>query len=171
MQGNHSINNEYSERKESLQKLVSESEFKRTHKDLEMRFLKVRFADCPISASLGVLGKKWALLIIRDIAAFNVDRFNQLLESLPGISPKVLATRLKELEREGILMKIVVKEDRPKIVRWSLTEKGIDIIPIEMMLTAFGSKWSAATVFEDGRPRKMDEVFDKDAMDLLKSKF
>jgi DNA-binding HxlR family transcriptional regulator len=134
-----------------------------------MRFLKVRFADCPISTSLGVLGKKWALLIIRDIAAFNVDRFNGLLDSLPGISPKVLATRLKELEREGFIKKIVEKKDPPKIVRWVLAEKGVDTIPIEMMLTAFGSKWRADVVFEDKRPRKMHEIFDREAMDLLRS--
>jgi DNA-binding HxlR family transcriptional regulator len=134
-----------------------------------MRFLKVRFADCPISTSLGVLGKKWALLIIRDIAAFNVDRFNGLLDSLPGISPKVLATRLKELEREGFIKKIVEKKDPPKIVRWVLAEKGVDTIPIEMMLTAFGSKWRADVVFEDKRPRKMHEIFNREAMDLLRS--
>ena len=93
-----------------------------------MRFLKVRFADCPISTSLGVLGKKWAFQIIRDIAAFKVDRFNGLLESHPGISPKVLATRLRELEREGLIKKIVEKDDPPKIIRWTLTEKGIDTI-------------------------------------------
>ena len=136
-----------------------------------MRFLKIRFADCPISTSLGVLGKKWAFQIIRDIAAFKVDRFNGLLESLPGISPKVLATRLRELEREGLIKKIVEKDDPPKIIRWTLTEKGIDTIPIEMMLTAFGSKWRADVVFDDKRPRKMHEIFDREAMDLLKSNF
>jgi DNA-binding HxlR family transcriptional regulator len=152
-----------------LQELISESEFSRTHKDLEMRFLKIRFADCPISSSLGVLGKKWALLIIRDMAGFKLDRFNQFLKSLPGISPKVLAVRLKELEREGFIKKTLEKQNRPMIVRWSLTEKGIDTIPIEMMLTAFGSKWNANMVLGDKKPRKLHEIFDDEAIDLLKS--
>lgn len=152
-----------------MQELISESEFSRTHKDLEMRFLKIRFADCPISSSLGVLGKKWALLIIRDMAGFKLDRFNQFLKSLPGISPKVLAVRLKELEREGFIKKTVEKPNRPMIVRWSLTEKGIDTIPIEMMLTAFGSKWNANMVFGDKKSRKLHEIFDDEAIDLLKS--
>ena len=133
-----------------------------------MKFLKIRFADCPITTSLGVLGKKWALLIIRDMAGFKLDRFNQFLKSLPGISPKVLAIRLKELEREGYIKRTVEKGDRPMIVRWSLTEKGIDTIPIEMMLTAFGSKWNSETVFFDGKPRKLHELYDDAAIELVK---
>lgn len=103
------------------------------------------------------------------MAGFKLDRFNQFLKSLPGISPKVLAVRLKELEREGFIKKTVEKQNRPMIVRWSLTEKGIDTIPIEMMLTALGSKWNANMVFGDKKPRKLHEIFDDEALDLLKS--
>lgn len=53
-----------------VQEIALESEFRRTHKNLELRFLKVRFAECPVKTSLGVLGKKWALMILRDLSAY-----------------------------------------------------------------------------------------------------
>ncbi len=45
------------------------------------------------------------------------------------------------------------------MILWSLTEKGEDILPILLMLTAFGSKWYSEMVFEDKKPRRLDEVF------------
>jgi DNA-binding HxlR family transcriptional regulator len=119
-----------------LQELLAESEFRRTHKHLVLRFLKLKFADCPVSTTLGVLGKKLSLLILRDIAVYKVDRFNRLLESLPGISPKVLATRLKELQQEGLIWPVENRKSHPMIVRWSLTEKGMDVVAILMMVMA-----------------------------------
>jgi DNA-binding HxlR family transcriptional regulator len=44
-------------------------------------------------------------------------------------------------------------------VRWRLTQKGKDTMPILMQLTAFGSKWYSDIVFEDKRPRKLNEIF------------
>lgn len=119
-----------------MQELLAESEFRRTHKHLVLRFLKLKFADCPVSTTLGVLGKKLSLLILRDIAVYKVDRFNRLLESLPGISSKVLATRLKELQQEGLIWPVENRKSHPMIVRWSLTEKGMDVVAILMMVMA-----------------------------------
>lgn len=145
-----------------------ETPFRRTHKKLETRFLKIWFADCPVMISLGVLGKKWAFPILRELAVYKVERFNQFLASLPGISPKVLATRLRELERDGFIKKTVIKSDPPMIVHWSLTEKGVDTVPIGMMLAGFGAKWHADIVFSDKKPRVMNEIFNQEGMDFLK---
>ena len=109
-----------------MQQLLAESEFRRTHKHLENKFAKLKFADCPVSTTLGVLGKKWSLLILRDISSYKVDRFSRLLESLPGIPPKVLATRLKELQQEGLIWPVENRRSHPKVVRWALTEKGVN---------------------------------------------
>jgi DNA-binding HxlR family transcriptional regulator len=129
--------------------------------------VKVDFADCPVEASLGVLGKKWTMLIIRDIGAYGVDRFSGLRKSLPGIAVKVLATRLKELEQEGFTQKNVEKSVPPKIIRWSLTEKGIDAIRVGMILAAFGSRWYANRVFYDKRPRGMSEIYTREGLELF----
>ena len=108
--------------------------------------------------SMGVLGKKWTMLILRDIGFRKIDRFNRVLESIPGLTPRVLSMRLKELEGDGIIESV---EDHrsPLVVRWSLTEKGRDTLPILMRLIAFGSKWYAKTVFKDKNPRSLDEIF------------
>ena len=154
-----------------MQVISTESEFRRTHKGLESKYLSVTFADCPVQASLGILGKKWTFLIIREISTYGRDRFSRLIKALPGIPPKVLATRLRQLELEGFIQKYVEKSVPPKVVRWSLTEKGVDAVRVAMMLAGFGSRWYADTVFEDKRPRKMREIFNREGMDLLTRDF
>jgi DNA-binding HxlR family transcriptional regulator len=52
-----------------------------------MILLQVRFIKCPIKISLGVLGKKWTILIIRDIGFLKINRFDRLIESIPVIMP------------------------------------------------------------------------------------
>jgi DNA-binding HxlR family transcriptional regulator len=118
----------------------------------------VHFSQCPIKASMGVLGRKWATLLLRDIGFRKIDRFNHLLESIPGLTPRVLSMRLKELERDGIIQRT---EDHDLIVRWTLTEKGEDTLPILTRLMAFGSKWYASEVFDDKVPRTLNEIFTK----------
>jgi DNA-binding HxlR family transcriptional regulator len=119
---------------------------------------EVKFAQCPIKTSLGVLGKKWAMLVLRDIGILGVDRFNLLLDSIAGLTPRVLSMRLKELQKEGFI-ECIEKAKSPTIVRWTLTEKGRDTLPILLQFTAFGSKWHGDVVFEDRIPRRPDELF------------
>jgi DNA-binding HxlR family transcriptional regulator len=116
------------------------------------------FNNCPIQTSLGVLGKKWTLLILRDIGLLKIDRFNRILETLPGLPPKVLSTRLNELEKEGFI-ECVENQKSPMVVRWSLTQKGKDTLPILMRFIAFGSKWHPDVVFTDKIPRTLTELF------------
>jgi DNA-binding HxlR family transcriptional regulator len=118
----------------------------------------VEFAQCPIRTSLGVLGKKWTMLVLRDIGFLGVDRFNRLLDSIHGLTPRVLSMRLKELEEEGFI-ECVENGKSPMVVRWTLTEKGRDALPILLLFTAFGSKWHADVVFKDKAPRTPDELF------------
>jgi DNA-binding HxlR family transcriptional regulator len=118
----------------------------------------VEFKTCPIRVSLGVLGKKWTLLILRDIAFLKIDRFNQIRRTVPGLTSRVLIMRLRELEESGLIEPIVI-QDKPKLVRWALTEKGKDTIPILMSFISFGAKWYSNVVFEDKRARTLHELF------------
>jgi DNA-binding HxlR family transcriptional regulator len=128
---------------------------------------EVKFAQCPIKTSLGVLGKKWTMLVLRDIGFLGVDRFSQLLHSIHGLTPRVLSMRLKELEDEGFIERIENGKS-PMIVRWTLTEKGRDALPILMLFTAFGSKWHADVVFEDKTPRALSELYQPKAMKIIR---
>ena len=119
---------------------------------------QVKFIKCPIRTSLGVLGKKWTFLIIRDIGFLKINRFNRLLESIQGLTPRVLSMRLKELEKEDFI-ECIEDKGSSMMVQWKLTTKGKDTLPILMQLTAFGSKWYSDVIFEDKRPRTLKEIF------------
>jgi DNA-binding HxlR family transcriptional regulator len=121
---------------------------------------QVKFVNCPIRTSLGILGKKWTILIIRDIGVRKINRFNRILESIPGFTPRVLSMRLKELEKEGLIECIEKKKSPvPMMVLWRLTDKGKDTLPILMQMVAFSSKWYADVIFEDKKPRRCSEIF------------
>jgi len=87
-----------------------------------------------------------------------IQRFSELLGSIQWPTPRILSIRLKELEREGYIRRIDERH-RPKLVRWELTDKGIDTVPILMQFLAFGSGWYAERVFEDQMPRSLKEVY------------
>ena len=127
---------------------------------------QVKFINCPIRTSLGVLGKKWTILILRDIGFLKINRFNRLLESIRGLTPRVLSMRLRELEKEGFI-EYSEKTRSPMMVKWVLTEKGKDTMPILMQLTAFGSKWYSDIVFEDKKPRMLKELFPQPIVRVL----
>jgi DNA-binding HxlR family transcriptional regulator len=126
------------------------------------------FARCPIKATLGVLGRKWSMLILRDIGFRRIDRFNRLLESIHGLTPRVLSMRLKELEETGYI-ECIENRDSPMVVRWGLTAKGVDVLPILLQFIGFGSKWLADEVFDDKRPRTLNELFEPTALKLIHS--
>lgn len=126
--------------------------------DDEVMSPAVKFKNCPIKVTIGVLGKKWTILILRDIALLKVNRFNQILRSLPGLTSRVLILRLHELEECGLIEAVVIK-DKPRVVEWALTEKGKDTVPILKSIMSFGAKWYADEVFEDRRARTLDEIY------------
>jgi DNA-binding HxlR family transcriptional regulator len=119
---------------------------------------KIEFESCPVQASLGILGRKYALLIIRDIGLFDKHRFNEMLRVTPGLTKRVLSMRLKELKKGGF---IKVVERGLNYSKWDLTEKGKDTLPVLMSLVQFGSKYYADRVFEDKRPRALSDIFDE----------
>jgi DNA-binding HxlR family transcriptional regulator len=119
---------------------------------------KVEFESCPVQASLGILGRKWSLLVLRNIELFGKHRFNEMLKATPGLSKRVLSMRLKELEREGF---IKVVDRGQNYSKWDLTRKGRDALPILMALVQFGATWYADQVFADKVPRTIQEIFDE----------
>ncbi|HML89036.1 MAG TPA: helix-turn-helix domain-containing protein [Methylomusa anaerophila] len=93
---------------------------------------------CPIKNTLSIIGSKWTLLILRDLAD-GTKRFSQLQKSLQGISPKTLSSRLRELEKEGILTKKVYPEIPPR-VEYSLTSRGESLKKILRCLAEWGKE-------------------------------
>lgn len=121
--------------------------------------VKVEFSGCPVEATLGVLGRKWAFLVLRNIALFRADRFNAMIRATPGLTKRILSMRLRELENEGFIVRV---ERSSRYARWALTDKGSDVLPVLLTLVQFGSKWYPDRVFPDGTPRALDEIFEND---------
>ena len=92
---------------------------------------------CPITNSLDILGDRWTLVIIRDLMFRDMSEYGQLLEAGEGISTNILADRLKRLLREGIVTKKINPQDKKRI-EYTLTEKGIALMPILLETTLWG---------------------------------
>ncbi|WP_194828352.1 helix-turn-helix domain-containing protein [Nocardia sp. XZ_19_231] len=88
---------------------------------------------CPISRALDVLGERWSLLILRDLFV-GTTRFNDLARGLPGLSRSLLAKRLRQFERAGLIEKIGTEH--------LLTEAGSQLEPILFGLGEWGARWT-----------------------------
>jgi DNA-binding HxlR family transcriptional regulator len=99
-------------------------------------------SDCPISCSLEVFGDKWSLLIIRDIMLRGKASYSEFLRSEEKIASNVLVNRLSILEAENILLKEVSPLNRSKFI-YSLTQKGIDLLPIVIEIMDWGATYNA----------------------------
>ncbi|WP_407422029.1 winged helix-turn-helix transcriptional regulator [Methanobrevibacter sp.] len=78
--------------------------------------------SCPIELVVELINKKWVIQIIRDLF-FGKSRFREFKEDKPELSNKVLSGCLKDMEKNGLIQRIVDKCDK-KNVRYILTEKG-----------------------------------------------
>jgi DNA-binding HxlR family transcriptional regulator len=96
-------------------------------------------SSCPVSACAEILGGKWTILLIRDLADGHT-RFCQLEHSLEGISPRTLSLRLRALEEQGIVERKTFPEVPPR-VEYSLTEKGQGLVPIIEGMRAYGREY------------------------------
>ena len=84
---------------------------------------------CPLTKTLNSLGRKWTLLILKELQENGTKRFGDLLRGMKGISPRTLSKRLKELELQGIVAKKRFMETPPR-VEYSLTVRGKELIRI-----------------------------------------
>jgi DNA-binding HxlR family transcriptional regulator len=106
---------------------------------------------CPVARALDVLGDRWTLLIMRELA--NGDhRFTDLRRNLPGIAPNLLSQRLKDLIDEGL---VATKELPPPAARtvYTATDYGRTAVPVLRALARFGfSRLEPADDATDVRP-------------------
>ena len=99
---------------------------------------------CPIAEAAKLLGDKWTLIVLRDLADGR-RRFKDLERLGEGISPSVLASRLRELEQKRIVTRTSYNEIPPR-VEYELTEKGRDALPVLDALRVYGDRWLVAAV-------------------------
>jgi DNA-binding HxlR family transcriptional regulator len=98
-----------------------------------------RRSECPLNASVEMLGDRWSLLIIRDMMLRGFKSYKEFLDCYEGIATNILADRLRKLLDYGIITTHSDPTDGRKMI-YQLTPKGIDLAPVltEMVL------WAAA---------------------------
>ena len=97
---------------------------------------------CPAAKALDVVGERWTLLIVRNLA-LGPQRYTDLLEGLPGLSPNVLAERLKHLEAAEILVKRQLPPPAASTV-YELTKQGVALTDVVLSLARWGHQFMDA---------------------------
>lgn len=126
-------------------------------------------SGCPINLTLEVLGDKWSLIIVRDMMFGNRRHFREFLaQNEEGIASNILADRLRRLMAEGVISKKDDPSHKQKAI-YSLTEKGIELLPVFAMIGAWGRKWLPVTeelsiraqLLEEGGPALWEEFMEE----------
>jgi len=125
--------------------------------------------NCPIATTLGTLGRKWTLTILRDIAFFPDASFSLIQKNNPGLLPRTLSLRLKQLSTEQFIVK-TPGMDGGRHPTYRLSPKGLQAWPVLATLAQFGVQNYAQQVFADGQARDLEEVFPR-GMDLMLGRF
>jgi DNA-binding HxlR family transcriptional regulator len=91
---------------------------------------------CTVSVTLEIIGGKWKSLILWHLS-FKTLRFSQLQRRLQKVTQKMLTQQLRELERDGLILREVYAEVPPR-VEYSLTERGRSVVPILELMCQWG---------------------------------
>ena len=102
---------------------------------------------CPIARTLDVMGERWTWLILRDLLLKGPRKFQDLEESLSGISPTTLSARLKTLEEEGVVERRIYEKNPPR-AEYQLTDKGRQLGPVLKALRDWGQRHYMGDVVE-----------------------
>lgn len=112
----------------------------------------VEIVGCPIAATMGVLGRKWAMPIMRDVVMMDKARFSEFMHSNPGLTPRVLSRRLGDLVESGYLAR-----HEGEHITYGATAKGAALAPVLQAIAEYGVQHNPEMVFADGRPRPLEE--------------
>jgi DNA-binding HxlR family transcriptional regulator len=121
---------------------------------------------CPINYTFKFIGKKFTVLILRNMINGKQSRFNQLLNSIEKSNPKTLSTRLREMQRLGLIKRKVYSNERPIRIEYSLTQKGLALQPILDMMAAYSMKYCSKDIFKDAKPREFKDIYGRDIAEI-----
>jgi len=97
---------------------------------------------CPLyHRAIEIIGRRWTGAIVRALLAGN-SRFCQIRSTVPGLSDRLLSERLKELETEGIVERLV-QPDTPVRIEYHLTPKGEALAAVVQTASAWAAEWLA----------------------------
>lgn len=97
---------------------------------------------CPVEVAMEILGGKWTAVILAHLKE-SPRRFSELRRLMPDISEKMLTQRLRAMEAEGIVSRVVLA-DTPPHVEYDLTDAGRSLGPALQSLYDWGDQWATA---------------------------
>lgn len=104
-----------------------------------------------MARAVEILGDRWTLLIVRDLS-IRPRHFNELERGLPGIPRALLSSRLRRLQKVGVVEK---QNQRPGAkASYQLTQAGAELIPLITHLTQWGARWA----FGDPEPEELNAL-------------
>jgi DNA-binding HxlR family transcriptional regulator len=118
---------------------------------------KMTYKCCPVLNTFNIIGRKFSLLILRNMIYNKHKRFNEFLNSIENINPKTLSIRLKEMEKDGLIKRQVFNET-PIRVEYYLTSKGMELQPILEQMALFSIKYCCEQIFENPDPSKISKI-------------
>lgn len=113
--------------------------------------------SCPVFNTFNIIGKKFSILILRNMIYDKQTRFNEFLNSIEEINPKTLSIRLKEMEKDGLIRRQVYDET-PIRIEYYLTQKGKELQPILEQMALFSVKYCCDQIFESPDPLTIEKI-------------
>jgi DNA-binding HxlR family transcriptional regulator len=98
---------------------------------------KAKIIRCPVERTATLIALRWTPLILRDLFLRGACRYQDLLDSLGGISPNTLSDRLKQLEAAGVVERRLYQNHPPR-ADYLLTEKGRALGPVLQAMRDWG---------------------------------
>lgn len=117
----------------------------------------MEFKSCPVFNTFNIIGKKFSILILRNMIYDKQTRFNEFLNSIEEINPKTLSIRLKEMEKDGLIRRQVYNET-PIRIEYYLTQKGKELQPILEQMALFSVKYCCDQIFDSPDPIKIEKI-------------
>ncbi len=93
---------------------------------------------CPVEAALGLIGGKWKGIVLYHLMSGTL-RFNEIRKRVPGVTQRMLTTQLRELEADGLILRVVYPQVPPR-VEYSLSAKGRTLEPVIAALKEWGER-------------------------------
>ena len=93
---------------------------------------------CPMGACMKLLRGAWATNVVWQLSG-GPRRFGELIRDIPGISPKMLTVRLRELENKGVVDRSVMPTSPPS-VEYALSDLGAELVPVIDSIVRVGTR-------------------------------
>ncbi|MCP3685900.1 MAG: helix-turn-helix transcriptional regulator [bacterium] len=100
--------------------------------------------NCTVYRTVDFIGKKWTLLILLELykGRSKLKRYSRLKKALPGITPKMLSLRLREMEKKKLITKRVDSKKFPVKCEYALTPRGREFIKIIKNIKQWALTWN-----------------------------